>query len=1235
MLDLGAVRGQIVIDGVRDAVTGLTQVNEASNTTNNGLERFAVTGKQAKTTLIGLGTALGALSGLAINSSNELNKAMNTVQVQTGATAEEMEGLEQSLKNIYADNYGEDFEDIAQSMSNIKQQTELTGEALEDATVNALAMRDSFDMEVGESIRAADMMMKQFGLTSEEAYNLIAQGAQKGLNKNENLLDSVNEYSIHFKQLGLNANQMFNSFSNGAQAGVFDIDKLGDAVKEFGIRVKDGSNTTVEAFELLNLNADEMQAKFSAGGETANQAFQEVTQALINCNDIVAQNTAGVNLFGTMFEDLGVEAIAALTNVNGELDAQKDVLTSIKEIKYDDLGSAWAGIGRQLEVDLLIPFGEKLLPYLNDFSNWIAENKDEIATSLGVALDKVAEGVAWAASNLDTIIPIAGTALGALLALKTVATVQVVFTNATVAVNGLKTALTFLQSNPIILALTGIATATGFIVTEVKRAEEQQRKWNEELQKTIDLQSDLSGGSTAEIEKERNVLEAQLNEYESITDKHEELIARRDELNKKISEGTVLSGEETSELYKIDEELANLSLTYTKVNDKITEQFETLDKGKARLDAYNTRIENATKANKLLEEATTSESRALVNSALELQSAATKTELLYKEYEQLTSKTKLSQAEGERLNTVYEELVATMGSSIATYDEQKDAMVINRDVLRKAIADTDAQAEAKLAEAANVVKTTEAYTESTSIYEEASETKQELTKQEAEAALKTAEAYLVALQAQGSYWEMGETQSKINELRAYIKELEAEEKTAYKSSQIDALKSAQDKYTQEKKLGDLTLREQLARLKSMKSEYATTSENIISINEFSQSEVLEIIDNIVEAENLSTQQKIALYEDAKQNYCNTYSDKKSFTEEINNAIGEDVESLMEDVKSLTDEELESTKQMLRDKQYEYKDYSWAVEEIEKDLTSIKEEEANREIETAKETVDALITERKRLYNEEVAEIDQASQAAINALDEQLKAMETKERNEELLKKDYEMRKRIAEASTVEERKEREEEYQEWLLKLQRDQEKQALKDARSDIQQQANEAKENAKSSYDKDVQSYTDFLTLEEEKIRLRKDNEGITEVEISKRIANEYKQREEDLENHMSALQAIYEQTLPEINKLYGVDYQLPNVNAEYRKAEQASNAFISQAMSPATSAIGTNVNGILTMSRTDLEDIIRLGSKNGFNDVLLDNNLKTVIEIDGRAVGSSDSVVDGVLEEFYRRGIRLNDY
>lgn len=147
-----------------------------------------------------VGKSLGEMAlGGAIN----LDKAMNQFSASTGVAKDDLKGYEDVLKNIYGNNYGDSFEDIAQAMGNVKQQMgDLTGEELQRVTENAFALRDTFDFDVNESVRSAKMMMDQFGIASDEAFNLIAQGAQKGLNKNGDLLDTVNEYSVHFKQLG-------------------------------------------------------------------------------------------------------------------------------------------------------------------------------------------------------------------------------------------------------------------------------------------------------------------------------------------------------------------------------------------------------------------------------------------------------------------------------------------------------------------------------------------------------------------------------------------------------------------------------------------------------------------------------------------------------------------------------------------------------------------------------------------------------------------------------------------------------------------------------------------------------------------------------------------------------------------------------------------------------------------------------------------------------------------------
>lgn len=306
-----------------------------------------------------VGKSLGEMAlGGAIN----LDKAMNQFSASTGVAKDDLKGYEDVLKNIYGNNYGDSFEDIAQAMGNVKQQMgDLTGEELQRVTENAFALRDTFDFDVNESVRSAKMMMDQFGIASDEAFNLIAQGAQKGLNKNGDLLDTVNEYSVHFKQLGFDAKDMFNMLENGAENGTFSMDALAEAVKEFGIKMKDGSAS--EVLQTMGLDADNLAMKFANGGDDAKEAFAQVAQSLSEMDDPLAQSQAGVTLFGTKFEDLGTKGILALTNLNGEFDSTIDTMGQINEVKYDDFGSMLEGLKRQVEL-LLLPLGDALVPIL-------------------------------------------------------------------------------------------------------------------------------------------------------------------------------------------------------------------------------------------------------------------------------------------------------------------------------------------------------------------------------------------------------------------------------------------------------------------------------------------------------------------------------------------------------------------------------------------------------------------------------------------------------------------------------------------------------------------------------------------------------------------------------------------------------------------------------------------------------------------------------------------------------
>ena len=247
---------------------------------------------------------------------------------------------------------------------------------------------NTFGFDVAESARAAKAMMINFGVTGEEAMGLIAAGAQNGLDYSGELIDSINEYSVQFAKLGFTADDMFNVFQQGADSGAWNLDKVGDAVKEFSIRSIDGSKTTTEAFESLGLNANEMMSIFAAGGEDASIAFQGVLGALMSVDDKVQRDAIGVKLFGTQWEDLGTEAMAALADINDEAYDTEDALQKINDVKYNNLGDAFQGIKRQAEVALL-PIAESLTKALMQIAPVISS----LFEKLGPIIERVTEKV--------------------------------------------------------------------------------------------------------------------------------------------------------------------------------------------------------------------------------------------------------------------------------------------------------------------------------------------------------------------------------------------------------------------------------------------------------------------------------------------------------------------------------------------------------------------------------------------------------------------------------------------------------------------------------------------------------------------------------------------------------------------------------------------------------------------------------------------------------------------------
>ena len=330
----------------------------------------------------------------------EGDSALAMLEARTGATSSEMEGFEDVMYEVYNANYGESLGDVSEKLSTVIQMTDnLDNASLANVTKNAIALEDVFGFDIMESMRGVNSLMDQFGITSDQAFNLIVQGAQKGLNQNDDLLDTINEYSVQFKNAGYSADDMFNMLANGVESGTWSVDKLGDAVKEFNIRMSDGS--AKEAVEALGFSWEKVSEDWSKGGDSAKEVFNMLVNELDGLETTTEGYNIGVGLLGTMYEDLGQEAVLALSNTEGAINSASDAMAQMDSAAYDTLENSLSQLGRTVKAEVVQPIAEKLTPAIKDSVNFVNE--------------RVGPAVEWLLSHLPEVGIVLGT-IGSIVA---------------------------------------------------------------------------------------------------------------------------------------------------------------------------------------------------------------------------------------------------------------------------------------------------------------------------------------------------------------------------------------------------------------------------------------------------------------------------------------------------------------------------------------------------------------------------------------------------------------------------------------------------------------------------------------------------------------------------------------------------------------------------------------------------------------------------------------------------
>lgn len=452
----------------------------------------------------------GALTGAVISANSE-EKALNSLQAQTGLTTEELSKYESIIGEIYKDNFGESQEDIANTLSKIKQVTdEQDPQKLKDMAENLYTLEGTFDnFDISETLRGINGLMTNMGLTADEAFDYIVKGAQNGLNYSGELGDNIAEYSQIWGQAGFDAEQMFSILENGTKNGAYNLDKVNDFVKEFTISLSDGR--IEENLGSFSKGTGEIFKKWKDGKATASDVFYSVISDLKNTKNEQKALTTASTVWSALGEDNAMKVIKSLGNVNKNYKNVKGSMEKIKDIKYDDVESDWASLGRTVQTDVINPIGKSLFPEVKKLCKFVENHTDDIIPTLKVVGSLV--GGIWLGKKTTAVVSGVQSLIGAYKSLR------IATESAKIAQEGLNLAQ---KSNAIGIIVGLAATLVGSlwsIASANDEAKESQDKLNEAHEKAQEEIKELKDANDEYVQSKKDAaaeVESEFQYYDNL-----------------------------------------------------------------------------------------------------------------------------------------------------------------------------------------------------------------------------------------------------------------------------------------------------------------------------------------------------------------------------------------------------------------------------------------------------------------------------------------------------------------------------------------------------------------------------------------------------------------------------------------------------------------------------------------------------------------------------------------------
>lgn len=157
--------------------------------------------------------------------------------------------------------------------------TGLTGDAMRSVRDNVQAVSDTFGKDFNETLKTANAMSKNLGVSVNEATDIIAKGLAAGGMNSEQYLSNLQRFAPTFQKMGMTAEQAAVAMSQIDKAGVNSQRAL-MAMSRASLQLRTMSEGTAKSLNAIGVDAQQMSQDVQSGARSVQDAMAEVARKL-------------------------------------------------------------------------------------------------------------------------------------------------------------------------------------------------------------------------------------------------------------------------------------------------------------------------------------------------------------------------------------------------------------------------------------------------------------------------------------------------------------------------------------------------------------------------------------------------------------------------------------------------------------------------------------------------------------------------------------------------------------------------------------------------------------------------------------------------------------------------------------------------------------------------------------------------------------------------------------------